>query len=678
MRIFKSHYLFPFFLLCSLQLFAQSGKKIELNSIKFDGNTQFSSAQLKLVIYSQETPPWIWKFLSFIPGLGKEPVYFDSTLIKIDEQALSEFYMTNGFFESNVACSYSINAGSGTADIVYKINEGKPSNFGNSNLIGLMSVPNDTYKNIKENFTVDSTNRFSQNVVQENADKIVNNLQNNGYVKASFDSTIVYKDTMKLKADINIYFTPGEVYRISDVFVNMKGEGAPFVQDTLLKQVVDIKPGDRYSLEKIRRSQVRLFRTGMFSSVTVAGVRNDSVKNTLPIEINGTIGQMNEISPEVIVNNQNNAFNMGLGATYTRKNFLGRARKFSASGSFGIQDLYNVNLKNLLNNFSVFDTTYLGYADARITIEQPFLFNEPITGILEMYGTMSKKEISKTEFLNITKYGGKLSFEFEMPQHTYINYLSANYNLEVNTEYRMRFGGNESPGSRTLSVIGADLRALRSDDPVFPTQGNNTALQLEEANLLSYFVSKLSHNDFNSALFYKILASSSYYTPLTKVKNVVGAVKLKVGFIQSYKGNINSIPSDRKFYVGGSNSLRGWTAMNSELNPHITNATNVDTGWGGTFLLEGSTEVRFKYLDNIGTAFFVDWGRSWNDYSNFRFDEIAVSLGVGFRYYTTFAPFRLDIAFKTYDPSAEDKHKWIFNNNFWSNIQFQFGIGEAF
>jgi outer membrane protein assembly factor BamA len=665
------------FLLFSVSIFSQQAKKYELKSIRFEGNISFSATQLQLVIYTPEPPFWIWKFLNTFSSLGKEAVYFDSTMMKIDIQALTEFYMANGFFDSKVTPFYNLDTSSRTADLSYKIDEGISSNFGNINLIGLISIPGHTYKNIIENLSIDSTKRFSQGMVQQDIEKIVTNLQNNGYRNALFDSAIVFKDTMRKRADLNIYFSPGNIYSISDVIVKTKAVNGATIEDTLIKQLVDIKKGDLYSLEKIRRGQIRLFRTGIFTVVTVAGTAGDSVKNMIPVEVNGTIGKMNELSPEFLVNDQHHEFNVGLGASYTRKNFLGRARKFTASGSFGIQDIFRSNINQLITNFSIYDFSSLGYADARINIEQPFLFNEPIVGILETYGT-----VSKTDYLNVTKYGGKLSFEFEMPQYTFANYLSAYYNLEINNEYRL---GVDSVVRKTwnLSIIGADIKSLKSNDPVFPSGGNNSSFLIEEANLLTYLTAKLAGREYTGAMFYKFLGTTAFYFPVSSIKNSVWGVKLKSGYIHAYKGSINEIPSDRKFFVGGSNSLRGWTAMDKSINPIANEETVADTGSGGTFLLEGSAEFRIRYMDFFGTTAFLDWGRSWVDYSKFRLDDIAINIGVGFRYYTSFAPFRLDLGLKLYDPvSPEGKSRWLFdksfNKSFWDCIQLQFGIGEAF
>ncbi|MDP3830661.1 MAG: BamA/TamA family outer membrane protein, partial [Ignavibacteriaceae bacterium] len=96
---------------------------------------------------------------------------------------------------------------------------------------------------------------------------------------------------------------------------------------------------------------------------------------------------------------------------------------------------------------------------------------------------------------------------------------------------------------------------------------------------------------------------------------------------------------------------------------------------GGKFLLESSIEYRYRFFESIGTAVFVDFGNSWDNVNLFRFDGISVAVGFGLRYYTAIAPFRIDFGFKAYDPADR---KSFFKKRFWDQMEFHFGIGEAF
>jgi outer membrane protein insertion porin family len=184
------------------------------------------------------------------------------------------------------------------------------------------------------------------------------------------------------------------------------------------------------------------------------------------------------------------------------------------------------------------------------------------------------------------------------------------------------------------------------------------------------------------------MANAGLYIDAYHSKVSALAFKLKSGYIQAYRGETQNTPLNRRFYAGGSNSVRGWPSRG--LSPNESNITslsalgnedliavfnNTATAIGGTFLFEGSAETRNRLFGDFGGALFLDFGNTWNGYKSMRVDEIAVATGFGFRYYTPVGPIRLDFGFKTYDP--EDK-RWIFKKPFFKQLQFHIAIGEAF
>ncbi len=656
-------------LLTAASAFAQENFRYELQSINFQGNSAISSSQLSDVILSKETPWWFWKFLNSFTSFGNEPVYFDSSNIHIDVKALQSYYKAFGFFEASVKYNYDVDTTNKEVTLTYTIKEGQADNYGKVDIKGLSKVPDLTMKKVMDEIKFDSSDRYIQNVVQQKVQSGVSTLLNNGFMFARFDSTIVVTDTIENRADMTMFFNTGKEYRIDTVMVTTSGDGAPYVEESMLRDISDIKSGELYNLDKLRQSQQRLFRTGLFNSIVLTGVEQDTTDSKVPVKLEANIGKLNELSPEIIVNNQQSALNAGLGLSYIRRNFFGHARKLTAATSFGVQDIFNVDYGSLFKNFSFRDTTLLGYLDARVTIEQPYLFSKPIFGTWENYATINKQ----TRYNN-TVYGSRITFDFELPRFTAINFLSTYYNVEQSNEvYRTN---NDSLSRKLLSIIGADFGRTTTNDILFPTQGYVISILFEEANSVPYLIGKLSHDEFNGSLFYKVSLNSTYYLALNQKKMSIFAAKFKVGRIQIYHGDYAGLPLNRTFYAGGSNSVRGWRS--NELVPQ--NATTVlgITGVnvkGGTFLLEGSFEWRYKLVQSFGTAVFFDYGNTWIGYDKFRFDKLALSPGLGFRYYSSIAPFRLDFAFKLYNPN--DKI-WIFDKNFWNNIVFHFGIGEAF
>lgn len=655
--------------------FTQSTEQYELTSINFEGNSEFSSAELQTIIYSEESPGWFWQFLNSFTSFGEEAVYFDSSNIPIDMSALQAYYNANGFFEAGFSYRYEVDSADKEVDLTYIISEGDASTFGDLKIFGVEKVPGVTQENFLNEVSFDTNAIYRQSIVQSETEQGINILLNSGYMLAQFDSTIIIRDTVNNEANIDIYFSTGKRYNIDTVIVEKNGAGASEVSSDLLREITDIEKGDLYSLEKIRQRQARLFRTGLFNSVILSAEEKDTTDSVVPLKLSGTIGLMNELSPEIILNTQNtqNSYlNVGLSVSYIRKNFLGNARKLTISPSFGVQDFFDINYGRIFEKFSIRDTTLLGYVDARMIIEQPYLFSKPVFGTWENYA-----QINKQREFNLTTYGSRITFEFELPKFTFFNFLSTYYNIESVRENYYR--NNDSLSSKLISVIGADFGRITANNILFPTSGYNLSFQIEEANSLPHLISQIGSFDFDGSLFYKFVVNGSYYFSLNFDNTSILAMKTKAGYMQAYVGDYSGIPLNRTFYVGGSNSVRGWRSY--ELHPLdapiISNIEGRNVK-GGTFLLESSLELRYRLMESFGIALFYDVGNTWIGYKKFRYDELAQALGFGFRYYTQIAPFRIDFGFKFYDP--EDK-EFIWNNwdkRFFQNLEFHFGIGEAF
>ena len=651
-------YIILFCILFSFSVSAQKGEQFELKSIVFEGNNGVSSGTLKGIISSKETPMWLWKFLNSFTSLGNPPSYFDSTTIPVDHEAMKEFYEANGYFKVSIAYKIEIDTSAHDMVLRYMINEGPVSNYGDLNVRGLHRVPVPLRTEVLKEIKVDSSSRFNQQKIISNISNVTSDLTNNGFIEARYDSSIVMKDTLHDRADLSVFFTSGEQYRIDSILINKTGEGADLVEDDLIKKLSGFTPGELYNSDKIKRKQATLFRTGIFTSLSLSASIRDTIGGKVPLRIIGSIGPLNELSPEFIVNNQQNAFNVGLGATYIKKNFLGDARKLILNSSFGVSDIFRADFSHLGRRYSFRDTTLLGYIDTRAVIEEPNLFGKDIYGTLENYLT-----IQKLHTLNTTIYGSKLTFEFQLPSYTFVNMLNMYYNIEQVNELYITL--NDSLYRSLLSIIGFNMGRNTTDDNLFPTAGYNISVLLEEANSLPYLIGKLIKNEFTGTLFYKLTWINTYYTLLGTRKNLVFATKLKLGHLQPWLNSFGNIPNIKTFYAGGSNSLRGWRS---------NQLPGLDIKGGG-FLLDGSFELRYRFLKDFGTALFFDYGNEWRNYTYFRYKDVATDVGFGLRYYTSVAPFRLDFGMKLYDPVDR---RYIFNKNFWPNVEINFGIGEAF
>jgi outer membrane protein assembly factor BamA len=189
--------------------YSQKVVRYELSSLSFVGNNTFSSSTLSDQIQSKETPWWGFKFLNTFSALGAPPAYFDSTILRFDIQALKTFYEVNGFFLVNISTEYNIDTSAFTAELLYKITENVPFNYNRVIFHGLDNVSLDLQEIIKANFDIDYTDTYSESEVESKIDGIISTLNDNGYMDASFDSTIIAIDSVKSIANLNIYLNAG-------------------------------------------------------------------------------------------------------------------------------------------------------------------------------------------------------------------------------------------------------------------------------------------------------------------------------------------------------------------------------------------------------------------------------------------------------------------------------------
>ena len=150
-------------------------------------------------------------------------------------------------------------------------------------------------------------------------------------------------------------------------------------------------------------------------------------------------------------------------------------------------------------------------------------------------------------------------------------------------------------------------------------------------------------------------------------------------------GNSDEIPFSRSYRAGGSNDIRAWRTF--DLGPGSELSTlefNV-----GNFKFTSNLEYRFKLVNSLNAALFIDAGNIWDiadsplsssqaKFTGFNsLKDIAVGSGIGARYDFSFLIFRFDIGFKTYEPYLDSTNKWFQNYNFRSAV-YNIGINYPF
>lgn len=128
-------------------------------------------------------------------------------------------------------------------------------------------------------------------------------------------------------------------------------------------------------------------------------------------------------------------------------------------------------------------------------------------------------------------------------------------------------------------------------------------------------------------------------------------------------GNSQTIPFEKRYFAGGANSVRGWSARSLGPGGYKGDGRLIDfNNQSGDIRLNLNVEYRAKVWSIIELAAFFDAGNIWTifDYEaqphgmfkwNEFYKQIAMAYGFGVRLDFSFFIFRVDLGVKLYDPS---------------------------
>jgi translocation and assembly module TamA len=182
-------------------------------------------------------------------------------------------------------------------------------------------------------------------------------------------------------------------------------------------------------------------------------------------------------------------------------------------------------------------------------------------------------------------------------------------------------------GWRNDSVMGVpvDVSYDTTDNPLDPSRGVRASATIEP---FAY----LGQAGAGPVMF---KGSFAAYRALDEDKRYILAGRVAAGSL--FGATLFDVPPQRRFYVGGGGSLRGYAYQSAS--PRNLQGDIV----GGRSYFEASAELRAKITDTIGIVPFFDMGAAFaSETPDFR--NLKYAAGIGLRYYTAIGPLRIDFA----------------------------------
>lgn len=674
--------------------------------------------------------------------IGEKPVLLDSAKLTSNIKQLELYLFNNGYFNAKV--DYKVRTRRKKAFVSYQVDLNLPYRIAD---IEYRVYDRDLYKLLMEDTAkvrfhpgeIVNTEKMS-----EERDRIASYIRDRGYFLFDKQYISFGVDSNQGNHTINMSIevkNPGlykrhQIYNFDQVYldiaypyylvgkddstfteidgINVRTRGMP-ISKQIFAEYVKIRPGDLYSDKMVLSVYNRLYGLQVFSALRLEMVP-DTANQLLDMVVILTPDPSMRFGfePQVITSDQSSSavasnqriWGLSGQVLFRHKNLFGGAELFDVTYS-GATEFQYTNKKFLLSNIqqslsnSLVIPKFLWIHDWKWLQEKGKAMNwkAPSTTFNLTFSYQYNPDfVQRTSLVNFSyAVGGGFNFFRLVPLEWNLNQVTI----------MSDFLKNLTPGDRVLlssllnpNFIPSSRFEWYYEDKGLSLTGNyhKFRLNVETAGNLFYTGFVVSGTPKPSDGIYKVLNTNlfqfakgdfdlRYY--MNANSDIVLAYRLHTGLAFPY-GNSRVVPFDKRFFIGGANSLRGWAPRS--VGPGTYTTTNVNQiDRSGEVVIEGAAEVRFRVVRGfLEGALFVDGGNIWNVYSDnslpgaeinwLFFNQFAFNAGIGARFDFDFFLVRLDMGAQLRDPSYARNGGIVLQDFNYLNrrLTFNFGIGYPF
>jgi outer membrane protein insertion porin family len=658
----------------------------EVGSIRFEGNNELNNDQLLNVIRTRETPWAVWKWIykrfdKEILG-GQRPVFFDPIIFASDYQNLKSFYADNGFFHAHVDSSIVISPDNEKVLLTFSIAEGRRSLIDTIVYEGLAGLPPDMQEELSLNKQITLGMPYIRTNVEAEYKRIVGLCMNNGYMNMKLAAADARHYASTDNISVIFVFKLGKRFTFGKISVEQDTASQQYINSTVVLEHLDFSAGEYYGEEKRIESERNLNRLGIFESTKIENTIPDSSSGItqIPVRILVRTRPFQELTPEVGINDENNAFNVLVGIGYNNRNLFGGAENFTTNLRLNVQSL---QIGKILNGNMLRDSSLISKAELTTQLVWPYFINNK-TSISAAASLMLDKQS--------TYYIPSISFRVgtQSQTATYTR-LFVDWNLQLSDPQTVTTLKDTSIGTEWTkqfnSFIMVTLQRDKRNDIFYPSSGIFQSISFEEGGLFPRAFDRPLGLDLPYSQYVKLTLDGQWYWDPSNKRDLIWAARFRTGGALLYGGSpLKDIPLTQRYYSGGSGSVRGWRAR--DLGAMADTLRNQ----GGDAMFEGTIEARlnpfkrgslgFLDLEKLSFVLFYDCGNIWSKPGQMRLSEIAMAFGVGIRYNTIAGPIRIDFGMKLYDPDPLASRHWITQKRFFPETLKQgvihLGVGHTF
>ncbi|WOO39432.1 BamA/OMP85 family outer membrane protein [Rubellicoccus peritrichatus] len=444
--------------------------------------------------------------------------------------------------------------------------------------------------------------RFTPAWLLSEVQTIRKNYYTAGYPEVAIerDFEFLERSDERVVVQIKLIVAPGEQIHIADV----KFEGTGKTNQALLERQANLKDGELLNRSEVERGRDKLSRLGIFRDIKVNYE-----------DIGG--GQWDVIYDASLKRQTAISLIAGVGSFDIVR------------GGFEIaqRNLWGLAHQSRLTAIQSFKATYADY-----TYTIPQVFGDDTDFFLSA-DYLRREEIS----FDRVEYGGTAGLQRYFSDINTTASAAYSYGLvdAKNTDFAV------SPGPTRSLVSSVIFKANKNelDNPVFPTRGWQV-----------FGTSEFAFTQLGGEVnFQRIEVGGAWHHPLDS-QGLVLHTGLKHGVVTSVGSASENIPVPKRFFLGGENTVRGY--RRDQASP--VNSQGQEIGAVSYLLWQGELEQRLTEL--ISVVGFVDAVGNAEQISEYPFNEVLVSVGVGISLRTVVGPLRFEyghnVKKRTDDPNG--------------------------
>ena len=586
----------------SVSLFSQSLNNKSVSSVTYIGNESFSNS--KLIKFSELKPPSILLFSS---------TPFDRRLLKLDAIALKNFYQSEGFLETIVQDSFSVDGDE--VDIFFIVNEGKRYYLNNVIINGLESL--------EEKFVLSTLGLIKNkpyNPVQINTNLFLVDeaFQEEGKLFARYDIQQDIRDSVLITLNIE----EGQNIYIENSWVSE----TDLIDSSYVRNEFAFKKGDLFRKSLMDKTKRTLLQAGFFSSVSIITHPIEDQDSLINIEVkirefqNRGVQDL-DIGYEDIeyVPGVKSLVGVGGSIRWTDRMIFGTKNRFDATGSVVIPSEEGF----IFPRFS-FDTKFSN--------QRPFSLKLP-----------TQIKIFYQQFKNFGDENGPYVRRFGLQYSNIFRWNKQRSFFDIGFRFELFDESDEFQDQIEQRKFKIHLHQDNRDNPMNPTKGNVLVFQLDAyggplGGNRSYTKYDLDFRQYASFL-----------------KNITIAGRINAGTITGWSSDYDQYETIlfEKFYLGGSNTLRAWKPLQFMT---LKNTQGLEYPLGKTAKILTNWEIRFPLFWKLGGVLFYDGGFISDKLENIKKENIEWNRGLGLTFNLPFGPIRIDYAESLNNPSVKQFH----------------------